>query len=347
MSVGSGMVIAKPDDFHVHLREGETLKRVLPDTCETFGRALIMPNLSEPVWDAERVIEYRDEILASARAGFEPLMTIYLTEHTTPDIILEAAKAGAVAAKFYPKHGTTQAQFGLTFEELLRHDEWFEALGLANMVLCLHGEDPARTMTRREHDFLIRFENSMLATRFPRLRFVIEHASTAFALDVASRHPNVAVTITAHHLVLTTDDVIGDHDCLCMPVAKSWRDRNALIEAVLSGRSDVFFGSDSAPHPRFAKDLARGAFGLYTAPVAIPIIANIFAINGRFQGLQDFTSKFGAEWYQLPASTSVIEIVRENWTVPDSVGADVHDTTRVIRPFMAGRELHWRVRSCR
>lgn len=345
MSMTNGFVLPKPDDFHVHLREGEVLQRVLPDTARDFARALVMPNLKEPVWNAERLVAYRDEICAVSPPGFEPLMTIYLTEQTTPEIILDAANAGAIAAKYYPKHGTTQSDHGLLPEDLFLRDDWFEALAQSDMVLCLHGEDPRHVITRREHEFFKVFLDADIPARFPRLRFVIEHASTEFALSVAKRYANVAVTITAHHLLLTTDDVIGDHDCLCMPIAKSDRDRAALIEAVLSGRRDVFFGSDSAPHPRRTKDKAKGSYGLYTAPVAIPLLAQLFAANGRLQMLPDFTSKFGAEWYGLPPPKGSIELVAEGRHILDPCSPP--DYPDVIRPFYAGRTIHWSVRDGR
>lgn len=342
MNQRNGFVLPKPDDFHVHLRDGELLKRVLPDTARDFGRALVMPNLREPVWNAERLVAYRDEILVSSPPGFEPLMTIYLTKYTTPEIILQAAKAGAIAAKYYPKHGTTRSDQGLLPEELFRRDDWFAALAQAGMVLCLHGEDPRHPITRREHEFLKRFVDTGLPKRFSNLRIVIEHASTAFALSVAKLYANVAVTITVHHLMLTTDDVIGDHDCLCMPVAKSEKDRIALLEAATSGRPDVFFGSDSAPHPRSSKDRARGAYGLYTAPVALPFLAQIFQEGNRFQNLSNFVSKFGAEWYRLPEPKGSIEVVAEGRHIIDP--CTTKSDSEVIRPFYAGRDIHWRVR---
>lgn len=343
MNYWSGHVIPKPGDYHVHLRDGKMLERVLPDTARDFSRALVMPNLKEPVWDANSLTDYRDRILAVSPPGFQPLMAIYLTEKTTPEIILEAGKAGAVAAKYYPRDGTTNASHGLTPHRLFERVDWMEALVQAGMVLCLHAEDaiyPNKLV--REYEFLKQFMNSRLADIFPRLRIVIEHASTSYALDVCDHYKNVAVTITVHHLLLTTSDVIGDHDCLCMPVAKSEDHRMALNRMVIGGMRRCFFGSDSAPHPRTTKERAQGSYGLYTTPVALPLLAKLFAENGSLQGLSDFVSGFGAEWYGLPESNDTIELVPEPWVVPDP-SATGHDPD-AIRPFYAGRSIHWSVR---
>lgn len=340
--ITSGFVISKPGDYHVHFREGKMLKTFVKDTALDFSRALVMPNLKEPVWNAKGVEAYRSEILSVAPRGFEPLMSIYLTQRTTPETILEAAKAGAVAAKYYPKHGTTRSGQGLMPRTLFSHDDWMEALSQAGMVLCLHAEDPEQPVMKREEAFLRSLLHEELPHRFPKLRIIIEHASTALAVQIAKSFPNVATTITAHHLTLTIDDVIGDHDCLCMPVAKTAHDRRALLEAAMSGRSDVFFGSDSAPHSRFAKDRAQGACGLYTAPVALPLLTQIFASNSRLQSLPDFVSKFGAEWYRLPESQSMIELVAEPQTVIDPCWHS--DSSDIVRPFMAGKYLSWSVK---
>jgi dihydroorotase len=319
------------------------------DTARDFCRALVMPNLKEPVWLASNVEAYREEILSVAPFGFEPLMTIYLTEKTTPEIILEAGKVGAIAAKFYPRHGTTRSDHGLSPGVLFNHEDWLEALQQANMVLCIHAENPFVPMLEREESFLRLLLETEVSLRFPKLRIVIEHATTELATKIAMSIPNVAATITAHHLVLTTDDVIGNHDCLCMPVAKSEYDRRALVKAAISGHPRIFFGSDSAPHPRSAKNRARGACGLYTSPVALPILAQVFSKTGldmmagaRLKMLPDFASKFGAEWYHVSESKEVIEIVQESQFVFDR--CLIEDDPSVVQTFWAGRRLDWSVR---
>lgn len=336
-----GFVIRKPDDFHVHLRDGEMLKQVAPDTASDFARALVMPNLSDPVVSARDAASYRHRIGMAVEGAFEQLMTIYLTKETTPQMIIEAGKAMVTAVKFYPRSGTTNSVHGLTAYELTQCNDVFAAMVEANMVLCLHGEDPNEPMLMRETAFL-KFA-SQIVRRFPKLRVVIEHVTTAEAVKFVKRHQNVAATVTVHHLVLTTDQVIGDHDCLCMPVAKSAADRKALGRAVMSKHPRIFFGSDSAPHIRGTKNLAKGSFGLYTAPVALPLLAEIFNENGKYDRLEDFVSKFGAEFYQLPLNKAEIELVREEWQVEDPLDQP-HNPEKTVRPFMAGKVLTWAVR---
>lgn len=364
--ITTGFVMTKPDDFHVHLREGELLQRVLPATSNDFGRALVMPNLATPIWNATGVVRYREEILSAAPHGFEPLMTIYLTEHTTPEIILEAGKVGAIAAKYYPRHGTTASDYGLMPEAFLRRDDWFAALEEAGMVLCIHAEHPLKPYLTRENEFLKLFVEADLPRRFPKLRFVIEHLSTVFALDVVERYQNVGGTITVHHLLLTIDDVVGNSHHFCNPVAKDWRTKARLVEAAVAGQNPrIFFGSDSAPHPLSAKSRPRPAAGVFSAPMALPMLASIFSEQKRLSNLADFVSKFGAEFYHLPEQKAKIELVPRPFTVPDPTvvrapprrdpDAEVDDDAQTdppppvawadpVIPFYAGQPIHWSVR---
>lgn len=336
-----GIVLPMPFDGHVHVRQDEVLKRVLPATARDFGRAIIMPNTNPPICTESDLRVYRNEIMEVAPPGFEPLMTIYLTQHTTPENILEAGRAGAVAAKYYPKHGTTNAGHGLEPESFILRGDWFAALTEAGMVLSIHAEHPAYPMTQRERKFLDLLVERELPLRFPKLRFVIEHISTAYGLAVVDRYENVGATVTAHHLILTTEDVIGNHDYLCMPVAKSERDRTALLEAVVQGQSPrIFFGSDSAPHPQSAKNRVIGAFGIYTAPVALPLLAQLFVSEKRASNLSAFVSTNGPNFYRLPEAKRVIEIVPEQQRVFDLTS----DGVDAIAPFCAGQVLHWTVR---
>lgn len=206
-----GLVLPMPFDGQVHVRKGETLKRVLPATARDFGRAIIAPDTNPSIVNASDILAYRQEILAVAPTGFEPLITIRLTELTTPEMILEAGKAGAVAAAYYPRHGLPTAQHSFTPEKFFLREDWFAALTEAEMVLSVHAEHPMFPPTRREEEFLKVFTDVNLPLRYPRLRFVLESISTNFALDVVMRYENVAASVTAHHLMLTTDDVIGNH----------------------------------------------------------------------------------------------------------------------------------------
>lgn len=338
--IRAGFVLPKPDDFHLHVRQGEMLRRVLPATTRDFGRALMMPNLDPPVWTAKGVQAYREEILAASPHGFEPLMSIYLTPHTTPEIILEARKAGAIAAKYYPRHGTTASAHGLDPDDFLKnHDDWFAAMSEAGMVLCIHAEEPTAPYLERENAFLKKFEYSELPKRFPKLRMVIEHMSTWFAVDVVERHQNVGGTITVHHLLLTANDVLGNSHHFCNPVAKDWKCRQRLLEAAVTGKNPrIFFGSDSAPHPLSKKSQPLPPAGIFTAPMALPMLAEIFTEANRMSNLADFVSRFGAEFYGLPEQKEKITLVPEPSLVLIPTERDP------VIPFYAGRHIKWSVR---
>ncbi len=361
----TGLLMAKAFDAHVHLRQDRVLKHVLPFTTRDCDAALIMPNPEPIVWDAASVEAYREEIMASAPAGFRPLMTIYLTERTTPEVILRAKKVGAVAAKYYPHGGTMNSEHGLTPENFLKRDDWFEALQEADMVLCIHAEHPRYPYSQREQRFLKLFVGAEIAERFPKLRIVIEHVSSRVGLAVVGRYENVAATVTAHHLFLTHDDVYGNHHHMCMPVAKTEEDRLALIEAVVSGkRRDLFFGSDSAPHTLSVKSQPETKPGIFTAPVALALLAKAFTDQkrGRLSNLPDFVSTIGCEFYRIPESKQMIELVPEEQFVtkpaitfmkPDR---DIDDEAPTDPPppdgqlsdpittFFAGQVINWSVR---
>lgn len=304
--------IRKPDDFHVHWREGKMLADVVRYTARQFGRALVMPNLKKPVATAEDVLRYRAEIDRSLPASCQPLMTIKLLDSTTPNDIHAASKIGVVAAKLYPRGTTTNAETGVSsscmrssqFKEVLREME------LRDMVLSVHGEDPAVYCMDREARFLPWLEDK--AARFPNLRIVLEHVSTEAGVQSVMRLPNkVAATITAHHLAITTDDVVGGklrpHN-FCMPVAKRSEDREALWNAI--GHPKFFFGSDSAPHLRGAKECAEGCAGCFTAPIAMQLLATLFEERDKLKLLEPFTSEFGAKFYDLPLNKTSLRLAR-------------------------------------
>lgn len=333
------LTIARPDDFHLHLREWGDLHYTLEHTAMAFGRALVMPNLKCPVLTAEDVWRYRHQILGAARKkgfpGFIPLMTIQIVDATTPKIIQRAHEAGVIAGKLYPAGVTTNSANGVRrIDDLAPVFEEMQRLG---MRLCLHGETPEIFTLDREEHFLVALAN--LAHAFPRLRIVLEHLSTAAAVHAVRELPDqVAATITAHHLMLTLDDVFGRPHHYCKPVPKRPEDRQALIEAATSGHPKFFFGSDSAPHTARKKLSAQGCAGVFSAPVALPLLAAIFEQHGALEWLEKFVAVNGACFYELPMNQGEVRLVKEAWTVPECVPLD-------YIPFMAGETLPWRIDS--
>ena len=341
--------IRRPDDFHVHLRQGEMLRHVVVATAVSFGRALVMPNTTPPIRTGADAVAYRERICAVAKEemgermwGFRPLMTIKLLASTTPEIVREAAKVGVVAGKLYPAGVTTHSDDGVQVDErgieMLR--PVFEAMQDVDMVLCLHGEMPGVFCLDREGSFLGTLR--AIAVAFPRLRIVLEHVTTAAAVAmVLLLPPTVAATVTAHHLVLTLDDVVGDRlrpHHFCKPIAKYESDRLALVAAVTSGSPKFFLGTDSAPHARETKECDGGCAGVYTAPVAMEVLAEVFEQQGALDRLEGFTSRFGARFYGLPLNEGYIELVKEPVDVPKELPGG-------LVPFRAGTKLSWLIQS--
>lgn len=347
------LTIRQPDDFHLHLRQGDILRRVLRYSADVFARAVVMPNTVPPILEWSDAMLYRDEIRLITQvfeadeqlplnlrrfAKFQPLMAIKLTPETTPEVIRAAADV-AVAAKLYPDGVTTNSAGGVRdFDDLTDLYPTFEAMEEAGMVLCIHGELPGVDIMRRERLFLPVLQT--LAGSFPTLRIVLEHISNALTVGVVEELPkNVAATITAHHLVLTLDDVIGDAGLqphhYCKPIAKTKYDRHTLVQAATSGNPKFFFGSDSAPHELGNKECNHGAAGVFSAPVAMPLLAQVFDVAGALDKLEDFTSRFGAEFYGLELNQDTIMLAEEPWQVPDYFHA--------IVPLWAGKQLNWRV----
>ncbi len=330
------LTIRRPDDFHVHLRQGEMLNLVAPETAKQFARALVMPNTKVPVLTGEYASRYREEIVRAA-PGFEPLLSLYLTESTTLADIQAANGAGVVAGKLYPRGTTTQSAHGVLITKIWSLYETFREMEEVDMTLCIHAENPLAFCLEREAAFLPILHR--LAEQFPKLRIVVEHVSSAAAVEFVTRLPsNVGATITAHHLLLTLDDVVGgllQPHHFCKPVAKRFEDRRVLIAAATSGNPKFFFGSDSAPHARDAKECAEGCAGIFTAPVALPLLARIFEDHGALERLEPFVSEFGARFYGLPLNDGTITLRREPWIVPKMIGD--------IVPFFAGKSLDWSV----
>jgi dihydroorotase len=340
------LTIARPDDWHVHFRDGDLMKAVAGATARQFGRAIVMPNLKPPVTTVEQAAAYRGRILAALPAGsaFEPLMTLYLTDKTPPDEIAKAKASGFVkAVKYYPAGATTNSDSGVT--DIRRCDAVFEAMAASGLPLLLHGEvtDPEVDAFDREKVF-IETVLRPLERRFPKLRMVLEHITTReAALFVSSAPENIAATITAHHLLLNRNALfaggIRPHH-YCLPVLKRETHRVALLKAATSGNPRFFLGTDTAPHARAAKESCCGAAGIYTAHAAMELYAEVFEREDRLDRLEGFASHYGPDFYGLPRSRETVTLAREPWEVPASY--PFGDETVV--PLRAGERLAWRFR---
>ncbi|MDR2187376.1 MAG: dihydroorotase [Azonexus sp.] len=340
------LTLTRPDDWHLHLRDGAALAAVLPHTAARFARAIVMPNLKPPVTTVDQAAAYRQRILAALPAGmiFEPLMTLYLTDRTPPGEIAKAAASGFVkAVKLYPAGATTHSDAGVTdIDKAAAAIGEMEHLGLP---LLVHGEvtDPAVDLFDREKAFIDTVLQP-LTERFPRLRVVMEHITTADAAQfVASAPDNVAATITAHHLLYNRNAIfiggVRPH-WYCLPVLKRETHRRALLEAAISGNHKFFLGTDSAPHARSAKEAACGCAGCYTAYAAIELYAEAFEQAGALDRLEAFASFHGADWYGLPRNTDTLTLVKESWTAP---AAYPYLPADGIVPLRAGETLSWKL----
>lgn len=340
------LTITRPDDWHLHLRDGLAMQSVLPDTARCFGRAIVMPNLWPPVTTTEQAQAYRGRILKALPADvqFEPLMTLYLTDNTAPEEIERAEKSGIVhGVKLYPAGATTNSDSGVT--ALDNCSKVFETMERVGMPLLVHGEvtDPAIDVFDREKVFIER--NMMpLLRRFPGLRVVFEHITTRDATDfVLAADDNVAATITAHHLLMNRNAIfaggIRPHH-YCLPVLKRETHRQALVQAATSGNPKFFLGTDSAPHAKSAKEAACGCAGIYTAHAAIELYAEAFEQAGALDKLEGFASFYGADFYGLPRNADTITLEAEAWVVPDEL--PLGDDGLV--PLRAGQTIGWRIK---
>ena len=337
--------LVRPDDWHLHLRDGAALRAVLPATAQVFGRAIVMPNLQPPVTTTKAALDYRARIVDARPAGsaFEPLMTLYLTDETSADEITRAKASGVVhAVKYYPAGATTNSQSGVT--ALARAYPALAAMERAGLVLAIHGEvtDPDVDVFDRERVFVER-ELAAIVRDFPGLRVVLEHVTTregvAFVSEAAA---NVAATITPQHLLHSRNALFagGLHPHLyCLPVLKRETHRLALVAAATSGSPRFFLGTDSAPHARHAKENAFGCAGCYSAPVALPLYAEAFENAGALERLEGFASLHGAAFYGLAPNADTVTLVREAWQVPEALpfGEDA------IVPLRAGTAVNWRI----
>jgi len=347
------ITIRQPDDFHLHLRDGELLERVLPYTAKVFGRALVMPNLTPPVLTFRDAQNYAQRICEAQAGGdlrkmwgqkFTPLMTIKLTGDTTPEIVTKAKEKGVLAAKLYPAGVTTNSADGVSDFQADSLHTVFSAMAECSMVLCVHAETPGVPSLDREIDFITTHVNRW-AERHPDLKIVIEHATTRRAVEMARDYPNIACSLTVHHMLLTLDDVIGDKlnpHCFCKPVAKTEDDRQAIIEAAVGGDPSFFLGTDSAPHVMRNKHAQHAAAGCFTAPVAMELLAQIFDERGALNMLETFASENGANFYGLPLNKGKIRLVKNKRLTP-ACPPHPESLSEALIPFWSGKNLLWEV----
>ncbi|MFO1422676.1 MAG: dihydroorotase [Candidatus Competibacteraceae bacterium] len=339
------LTLTRPDDWHLHVRDGAAMRAVVPHSARQFARAIIMPNLRPPVTTTEQALAYRERILAAVPEGwtFQPLMTLYLTNNTPPDEIARARESShIVACKLYPAGATTNADSGVTaIEEIYPVLEAMQARGLP---LLIHGEvtDPAVDVFDREAVFIDQVLTP-LVWDFPELKIVLEHITTEDAADYVREAPaTVAATITAHHLLYNRNAIfqggLRPHH-YCLPILKRERHRQALIQAATSGNPKFFLGTDSAPHPRRDKETACGCAGCYTAHAALELYAEAFDAAGALDKLESFASFHGADFYGLPRNVGTITLNRQPTPVPESFpfGDDA------LIPLRAGEMLGWRM----
>jgi dihydroorotase len=346
------ITIRRPDDWHVHLRDGAMMAAVLPHTARRFARAIVMPNLAPPVTTIASALAYRERIIAALPpplagegrgGGFTPLMTAYLTDSSGPDEIARGHREGVfTAVKLYPAHATTNSAHGVV--DLWRVMPVLERMAEIGMPLLVHGEatDPAVDVFDREAVFIEKTLDP-LRGRLPELRIVLEHITTEEAVDyVEAGGPNLAATITAHHLLINRNALfqggIRPH-FYCLPIAKREKHRLALRRAATSGYPNFFLGTDSAPHSIPTKETACGCAGIFTAPAALELYAEVFDEEGALDRFEAFASLNGPAFYYLPVNETRVTLRREAWVVPCTVG----DGDLAVAPFRAGERLGWRL----
>jgi dihydroorotase len=342
------LTFTRPDDWHLHLRDGAAMHDVLPHTARQFARAIVMPNLRPPVTTTAKALAYRDRIVAARpEAGepgsdFVPLMTLYLTDTLPPDEIRRAKDAGIVAVKLYPAGATTHSDAGVT--DIRKTHATLEAMQREGLLLLVHGEvtDPAVDIFDREAMFIERVL-APLRRDFPALKIVFEHVTTKEAVHyVADAGPNTAATITAHHLLYNRNALfqggLRPH-YYCLPVLKRETHRQALMAAATSGNARFFLGTDSAPHPAPLKEHASGCAGCYTALSALELYAEAFEQAGALDKLEGFASFHGADFYGMPRNTGTVTLRRQDWTLPETVAFG----DALLKPLRGGETLAWKL----
>jgi dihydroorotase len=336
------LTIRRPDDWHVHLRDGEMLRAVAPFTAREFARAIVMPNLVPPVTAVEQANAYRQRIVDAAGPGFTPLMTCYLTDQADPDEIARGFEEGVwIAAKLYPANATTNSAFGVT--DVRNIFSALERMQRIGMVLCVHGEvtDPEVDVFDREAVFIDRIL-APVTRDFPELKIVLEHITTSQAADfVEGSGPNVAATVTPQHLIINRNALFAGGlrpHAYCLPVPKREKHRLAVRKAATSGSPKFFLGSDSAPHAIEAKESACGCAGIFNAPFALESYATVFEQEGALDRLEAFASENGARFYRLPLNEGTVTLDRADMQVPERIEAAGIE----LVPFHAGETLGWR-----
>ncbi len=339
------LTLTRPDDWHLHLRDGAALQAVLPDTARQFARAIVMPNLRPPVTTVELAAAYRERILAALPKGlkFEPLMTLYLTDNTTADEIKRAKASGFIhGVKLYPAGATTNSDSGVS--DLAKCNIALEAMQDVGLPLLVHAEvtDGDVDVFDRERVFIER-HMILLLKKYPALKIIFEHITTKDAVDfVMSAPSNVAATITAHHLLMNRNDMftggIQPHH-YCLPILKRESHRLALVKAATSGSPKFFLGTDSAPHVKHTKEAACGCAGMYTAHAAIELYAEAFEAVQALDKLEAFASFYGADFYGLPRNTDIITLEKTSWLVPNELAMG----NESLVPLRAGRYVHWKL----
>ena len=334
-----------PDDFHHHFRDGECLKDVVKHVSNRFGRAIAMPNTKPPIRTTQEALSYKKRIYAGLPDDvvFEVLMTIYLTDHTTPEELYKAKKSGIVyACKLYPAGATTNSEFGVT--NISNIESCLETMSEIGLPLLVHGEvtDKDVDIFDREKVFIERILKPIIK-RHPKLKIVMEHITTKNAVDfVKSCGPNIAATITAHHLLYNRNELFKGGICphyYCLPILKRELHRKALVEAATSGSSKFFLGTDSAPHTVSSKESACGCAGIFTAHAGIELYAEAFDNVGKLHMLEGFASKFGSDFYGLKNNTRKIKLIKKDWLVPKIYKFG----TSHVRPLRAGEHVHWTI----
>lgn len=339
------LTITCPDDWHLHLRDGPALQSIVQESARRFARAIIMPNLDPPVTSIESAQAYRERILATLPAGsrFQPLMALYLTDNTSPEVIRAASEGDVVfAVKYYPAGATTHSDKGVT--DINRVLPALEAMEKLQLPLLIHGEvtDPDVDIFERERVFIERVLDPLLQ-RYTELRVVLEHITTKHAVDYIRNGPeHLAATITPQHLLLNRNALFAGglrpHN-YCLPVLKAEEHRQAVIAAATSGHPRFFLGTDSAPHARSAKESACGCAGIYSAPAALELYAEAFDNENAVDRLEGFASYHGADFYGLPRNAQTITLEKTSWTIPSTLPFGDAE----IVPFRAGEVCHWRL----
>ncbi len=344
MTAQQTLTITRPDDWHLHVRDGAALAAVVPHTAAQFGRAIIMPNLRPPVTTTAQALDYKARIAQAVPAGvaFEPLITLYLTDATPPDEIARAHEAGIVALKLYPAGATTNSDAGVT--DIRKTYKTLEAMQRAGLKLLVHGEvtDADIDLFDREAVFIDRVLQP-LRRDFPELKIVFEHITTQEAAQyVQAADAHTAATITAHHLLYNRNAIflggIRPH-YYCLPVLKREVHRQALVQAATSGSPKFFLGTDSAPHPAHLKEHASGCAGCYTALSALELYAEAFEAAGALDRLEGFASFFGADFYGLPRNSERVTLRKDEWTLPEEVPFG----EAVVKPLRGGEAVSWKL----